>query len=96
MVGVLLPRTPAQSGSETTAAAPQPRAVLYRPGDLLPQLQVPLARTLSPNTPRPSTMTEAEAARVDSLTLRNLFIASVEALEPDKTYLVLAEPSGVD
>jgi hypothetical protein len=63
---------------------PQDRAIFYRPGDLLEQLQVPLDRTLS------------EAARVDSLTLRNLFEASVRPLRDDRDYLVLVEPDTVD
>jgi hypothetical protein len=74
---------------------PQSKAVFYRPGDLLDELQVPLDRTLSPKTPRPSTMSKAEAARVDSLTLRNLFLASVQQLEADQNYLVLVEPETV-
>src|ERR671923_152442 len=71
------------------AAAPQTNAVFFRPGDLLDELQVPLDRTLSPKTPSPSTMSNEEAERVDSLTLRNLFLASVQPLESDKNYLVL-------
>ena len=84
MVAVLLPQ-----------AGPQTNVLFYRPGDLLPELQVPLERTLSPNTPRPGTMPEAEALRVDSLTLRNLFLASVQRLETDRNYLVLVEPDAV-
>ena len=43
-------------------------------------------------------MTKAEAARVDSLTLRNLFLASVPArpLRDDRNYLVLVEPDTVE
>jgi hypothetical protein len=75
---------------------PQADAVFYRPGDLLDELQVPLDRTLSPKTPRPSTMSKDEASRVDSLTLRNLFLASVRQLEADQRYLVLVEPDIVN
>ena len=57
---------------------------------------MPLDRTLSPRTPRPSNMTKAEARRVDSLTLRNLFLASVQPLQSDKNYLVLVEPDTVE
>jgi hypothetical protein len=98
MVAVLLPQTPEQAEKNAggAAAAPQTNAIFYRPGDLLDQLQVPLARTLSPNTPRPSTMTKAEAARVDDLTLRNLFLASVQPLEANHNYLVLVEPDTVE
>ena len=98
MVAVLLP-PPAKDESEvstSTATEAEPvRAVFYRPGDLLPQLQVPLARTLSPKTPRPKTMTKPEGARVDSLALRNLFLATVQPLEADQSYLVLTEPDKV-
>jgi hypothetical protein len=95
MVAVLLPRSAQQAAAP--ASAPQvTNAVFFRPGDLLPELQVPLDETLSPLTPRPSTMTKAESARVDSLTLRNLFIASVQPLEADQDYLVLAEPDTVE
>jgi hypothetical protein len=98
MVAVLLPQTAEQAARNAggAAAAPQTNAVFYRPGDLLDQLQVPLEQTLSPKTPRPSTMTKAEAARVDSLTLRNLFLASVQPLEADQNYLVLVEPETVE
>jgi hypothetical protein len=41
-------------------------------------------------------MTEAEAERVDSLTLRNLFLASIQPLEADRSYLVLVEPDTVE
>jgi hypothetical protein len=98
MVAVLLPQTSEQQAANAggAAAAPETNAVFFRPGDLIEQLEVPLSRTLSPKTPRPSTMTKAEAARVDSLTLRNLFLASVQPLEADQSYLVLAEPDTVE
>jgi hypothetical protein len=93
MVAVLIPQSAAQTPGE--AAEPR-RAVFFRPGDLLPQLQVPLANTLSPKTPTAATMTPAEANRVDSLTLRNLFLASVRPLEADRNYLVLVEPDAIE
>ena len=88
MVGVLLP--PSAANDDPT------QAVFYRPGDLLDQLQVPLARTLSPRTPRPRTMSAAESGRVDSLVLRNLFLASVQPVKDDETYLLLTEPDSVE
>jgi hypothetical protein len=91
MVAVLLPQSPG-----TSQEARQTRAVFYRPGDLIEQLQVPLEKTLSPKTPTPSTMTTAEAKRVDDLTLRNLFLASVQPLEADQNYLVLVEPDTIE
>jgi hypothetical protein len=97
MVAVLMPQSAEQAEDNTgaAAAAPQTNAVFYRPGDLLAELQVPLERTLSPRTPRPTTMTKPEAERVDDLTLRNLFLASVQPLQSDKNYLVLVEPETV-
>ena len=98
MVAVLLPQTTQQQAANAggAAAAPETNAVFFRPGDLVEQLEVPLAKTLSPKTPRPSTMTKAESAKVDSLTLRNLFLASVQPLEADQSYLVLAEPDTIE
>jgi hypothetical protein len=87
MVGVLLP--------PPNASSTQARAIFYRPGDLLKELEVPLDRTLAPKTPQPKTMSKEEAARVESLALRNLFLASVQPLESDKNYLVLVEPETV-
>jgi hypothetical protein len=92
MVAVLLPQSP----TDTSTTSRQTRAVFYRPGDLLSQLQVPLARTLSPKTPTPATMAPAEAERVDDLTLRNLFLASIQPLEADQNYLVLVEPDTIE
>ena len=74
----------------------QSRAIFYRPGDLLPQLQVPLAKTLSPVTPHPKSLTKAESARVDSLVLRNLFESSIQPLDSRRRYLVLSAPEIVD
>jgi hypothetical protein len=93
MVAVLLPQAPA---TDATASERQTRAVFYRPGDLLPQLQAPLDDTLSPKTPTPATMAPAEAKQVDDLTLRNLFLASIQPLEADQNYLVLVEPDTIE
>jgi hypothetical protein len=91
MVAVLLPQSPEATGQER-----QTRAVFYRPGDLLPQLQVPLTATLASKTPTPATMTPTESKRVDDLTLRNLFLASVQPLEAEQNYLVLVEPDTIE
>ena len=99
MVAVLLPPSPKDGkapSTSTSADTEQTRAMFYRPGDLLAQLQVPLSRTLAPTTPRPKTMTVPEAARVDSLALRNLFLASIQPLKADQSYLVLTEPDKVE
>ena len=92
MVAVLLP----QSSSSETSAQQTTRAVFYRPGDLLEQLQVPLDKTLSPRTPTPATMNPDESERIDSLTLRNLFLASIQELEAGHNYLVLVEPDTIE
>ena len=73
MVTVALPRS--DNGDSA-----QSRAIFYRPGDLLPELQVPLQRTLR---------TRGE---VDSLALRNFFHFSIQPLDSDRSYLVLVEP----
>ena len=73
MVAVLLPPSPKAEteASTSTATDTEPtRAVFYRPGDLLAQLQVPLSRTLSPETPTPKTMKAPETGAIDSLVLR--------------------------
>ena len=41
-------------------------------------------------------MTTAEAKRVDDLTLRNLFLASIQPLEAEENYLVLVEPDTIE
>lgn len=94
MVAVLLP--PSATASKAGTPDTQTRAIFYRPGDLLPELQVPLARTLPAEVPTPKTMTEAESAKIDSLALRNLFLASIQPLESDLSYLVLTEPDKIE
>jgi hypothetical protein len=91
MVAVALPAVAKEDGE-----AKQSRAVFYRPGDLLPQLQEPLAKTLSPTTPRPKTLSKTEAGKVDSLVLRNQFDSSIQPLDGRQRYLVLSEPEIVD
>jgi hypothetical protein len=90
MVTVALP--PAETDDDTK----QSRAIFYRPGDLLPQLQVPLAKTLSPTVPRPKALSKAESARIDSLVLRNQFDSSIQPLDGRQRYFVLSAPEIVD
>ena len=90
MVTVLLPS--ANKADDTK----QLRALLWRPGDLLPELQVPLAKTLTTKTPRPKTLDPDEVARVDSLALRHRFNTTIQALDNDLGYYVLTEPEIVD
>jgi hypothetical protein len=94
MVAVMLP-PPGNDGSKPATAANQTRAIFYRPGDLLPELQVPLSKTLSADTPTAKTIPKPEAARIDSLALRNLFLATIQQLDSDLNYLVLVEPDTV-
>ncbi len=94
MVAVGLPlKPPPEAVAGEPAPEPEPgRVVFFRPGDLLPQLQVPLAATLAPATPTPTALPEAETLRVSGLVRRNEFVGTREALEPDQDYLVLAVP----
>jgi hypothetical protein len=90
---VLLPPVPA-SGTGG-AASTGTRAIFYRPGDLLSRLQVPLATTLPGEPPAPKALSKAEKERIDSLTLRNLFLATLQPLRGNQTYLVLQEPDTI-
>jgi hypothetical protein len=103
MVAVMLPPVRARrsaeqrkSEEETTTQETLQQAVFFRPGDLLPQLQVPLHRTLSPRTPQPRTIEDSEAERIDSLTLDNLFVAEYQRAQDGSAYLILQEPEGVE
>jgi hypothetical protein len=96
MVAVMLPPSASAADQATsTGTQQQSRVVFYRPGDLLEQLQVPLTSTLPAKVPTPKALTEGEAARIDSLTLRNLFLASIQPLDSDLSYLVLTEPDTI-
>jgi hypothetical protein len=57
-------------------AATQRTAIFYRPGDLKPQLQVPLGVTVPAKAPTADTLTAAELRTIETLTLSNVFIAS--------------------
>ena len=93
MVVTLLPPPPPPKGKEAQQAQEPTEAVFYRPGDLLPQLQVPLRVTLPPAVPRPSKIPDAEAQRVNSLTNGNLFQATFQQAQNAQAYLVLNRPS---
>jgi hypothetical protein len=96
MVAVMLPPAPPKKGAGEDAEPAARRAVFYRPGDLLPQLQVPLDRTLTAEAPRPSALSSEEAAHIDSLTLKNLFISEWRSAAGGVPYLVLREPARVE
>jgi hypothetical protein len=93
MVVTLLPPMPPKKGKEAEQAQQPTEAVFYRPGDLLPQLEVPLKITLPVATPRPSSIPDGEARRVDSLTNSNLFQATFQQAQDAQAYLVLNRPS---
>jgi hypothetical protein len=98
MVVTLLPPPPpssdsSASNSSSTSGDTQLQAVFYRPGDLKPQLQVPLGVTVPAKAPQPETIPAAEGHTIDSLTLNNLFMASFQQAQDLKPYLVLDRPS---
>jgi hypothetical protein len=80
----------ADEEEQASAAGRKMEAVFYRPGDLLPQLQVPLGMTLAKGAPAVNGFKGAEATRVDGLTRMNVFSATYQFSVPDQTiYLVL-------
>jgi hypothetical protein len=93
MVAVMLP--PPSGGKSSSADATQLRVIFYRPGDLLDRLQAPLTTTLSPRAPTPKRMSKDEAAKIDELALRNLFLAKIQPLESNLNYLVLTAPDKI-
>jgi hypothetical protein len=56
---------------------------------------VPLAATLPGEPPAPKALTKAERKRIDELTLSNLFLATLQPLRGNQTYLVLQEPDSI-
>ena len=70
----------------------QEQAMFYRPGDLKPQLEVPLKFTMNPRTPTIAGFRGEEARRVDSLTLSNLFEYVRQPGQDGRAYLVLQRP----
>jgi hypothetical protein len=97
VVALLPPATPVPvkpQGKKGAAAATTPKtkqtmALFFRPGDLEPQLEIPLAATIPPKTPSPETLAESEARRIDALTSNNVFGFSYQQGQNEKTYLVL-------
>ena len=94
MVAVMLP--PRTGPAEASTDGQQSRTIFFRPGDLLARLEVPLSRTLAPTPPRPDQVTQEVAAKIDSLALRNLFLASIQPLDSNLSYLVLSPPEVID
>jgi hypothetical protein len=94
MVAVMLP--PRTGPAEASTDGQQSRTIFFRPGDLLARLEVPLSRTLAPTPPRPKQVTPQVSAKIDSLALRNLFLASIQPLDSNLSYLVLSPPEVID
>jgi hypothetical protein len=84
------PDKPKKGATATAATEDKPtQALFFRPGDLKPQLEIPLGATIPPKTPRPETIPAPEAQRIDALTRGNLFLASFQQGQDQKAYLVL-------
>ncbi|WP_028066369.1 hypothetical protein [Solirubrobacter soli] len=62
----------AATGSSSSSSTPI-NAVFYRPGDLKPQLQVPLGQTLGAKAPNTDSFSGAESDTVETLTNSNVF-----------------------
>ena len=94
VVALLPPKPPTKTknkdGTTTTSTEDSPtQALFYRPGDLEPQLEIPLRATIPAKTPRPDTIPPAESRRIDALTRGNLFLASFQQGQNQKAFLVL-------
>jgi hypothetical protein len=94
VVALLPPKPPTKTknkdGTTTTSTEDSPtQALFYRPGDLEPQLEIPLRATIPAKTPRPDTIPAAESRRIDALTRGNLFLASFQQGQNQKAFLVL-------
>ena len=89
-------RQPNTTAIAKAAKAKEPRyqeqAIFYRPGDLKPQLEVPLKSTMNPTPPTIKGLAGEEARRVDSLTLSNLFEYVRQPGQDGRAYLVLQRP----
>jgi hypothetical protein len=96
MVLVILPPPPPKEQASTVPGLPAPTpapneqiALFYRPGDLLPHLQIPLGNTVPAKAPTPEELDPAEAKTIDDLTNSNRFLWSVQQ---DNGLLVLQRP----
>ena len=96
VVALLPPKPPEKTknkdGTTATATAAedsQTQALFFRPGDLEPQLEIPLRATIPAATPRPETIPPSESRRIDALTRSNLFLASFQQGQDQKAFLVL-------
>jgi len=103
MVIAMLPPPPPQDGKGDPALTATQKllatatedsiarnALFYRPGDLQPQLQVPLGMTVPAKAPTPDTLDPAENDTINTLTQSNVFNWSVQE---QTGYLILDRPS---
>jgi hypothetical protein len=99
VVALLPPKPPAKAATKKDATVATPAtttdsespstALFFRPGDLQPQMEIPLGATIPPKTPRPGSIAGAEARRVDALTRGNMFLYSFQQSQNQKAYIVL-------
>ena len=91
VVTLLPPRPPAKGEPASATPVPPVQALFFRPGDLAGELDVPLAATIPPATPRPETFpkTGPEAQRIETLTGSNLFTATFQQDQDASAFLVL-------
>ena len=95
VVALLPPKPPEEKKSKdgttatSTAEESPTQALFFRPGDLEPQLEIPLRATIPAATPRPETIPPSESRRIDALTRSNLFLASFQQGQDQKAFLVL-------
>ena len=98
LVVALLPPTPpkkVKAGAIAVAPAETPtQALFFRPGDLEPQLEIPINATIPRATPIPEAIPGGEAQRIDALTRGNLFLATFQQSQDLKAYLVLDRSPG--
>jgi hypothetical protein len=95
VVALLPPPKPADGETAEQALAKNPvQALLYRPGDLKGQLQVPLGATVPAKAPTPDTIPPKEATTIDALTLSNLFLSTFRQTQDLRAHLVLQRPTG--
>jgi len=94
VVALLPPKPPeekkAKNGATASTTDETPtQALFFRPGDLEPQLEIPLRATIPDKTPVPETIPPVESRRIDALTRGNLFLASFQQGQDQKAFLVL-------
>ena len=65
----------AAAAGQTPKQKPLP-TLFYRPGDLKPQLQVPLGQTIGPKVPSTDSFSGPEADTIETLVLSNRFLFS--------------------